>query len=237
MNGTPGYVEVTDEPMHKEIFRNENFRIYVALIPPGEPTLYHRHSEDTLYIVFDGGLIKNENYKGCNNYSIVFPKTFGKFKLIKMGVQKAFFGFVDFFDGSFFLMPNKTNPVIHKATASKKNLKNMQLMGIEIYQNRAVPKQTPIIAGKKARKEFETDNCSVFSLSLKYNQYYGIDKSARFCCLVCMKGTSNIESVKFGNTKEKTINKNEFYVQDSPGKLVVRNFQKDSMKTLVILTV
>lgn len=52
------YVEVMQEPSHKEVFINDQSRIYLVDIPPGEKTLFHRHSVDTVYIVLSEGWIK-----------------------------------------------------------------------------------------------------------------------------------------------------------------------------------
>jgi hypothetical protein len=44
------FVEVRDEPRHRHRFENDFVRVYDVLIPPGDTTLYHRHTEDTLYV-------------------------------------------------------------------------------------------------------------------------------------------------------------------------------------------
>ena len=44
------YVEVRDEPRHRHRFENAYARVYDVLVPPGDTTLYHRHTEDTLYV-------------------------------------------------------------------------------------------------------------------------------------------------------------------------------------------
>jgi len=62
-----GYVEVTKESLHTEIYKNEQVRVYIATIPPGISTLYHRHSEDTVYIVLEGGTMSMKNFKGSKD--------------------------------------------------------------------------------------------------------------------------------------------------------------------------
>lgn len=44
------YVEVHDEPIHRRQFSNEYVYVYIAGIRPGETSLWHRHSENTLYV-------------------------------------------------------------------------------------------------------------------------------------------------------------------------------------------
>lgn len=44
------FVEVRDEPRHRRRFENTWARVYDVLVAPGDRTLYHRHTEDTLYV-------------------------------------------------------------------------------------------------------------------------------------------------------------------------------------------
>ena len=44
------YVAVRDEPRHRRRFENEFVRVYDVLVPPGDTTLYHHHSEDTFSV-------------------------------------------------------------------------------------------------------------------------------------------------------------------------------------------
>ncbi len=49
-----GFVDVRDEPQHHHRFENEFVRVYDVRFAPGESSLYHRHSKDTMYVtVFD----------------------------------------------------------------------------------------------------------------------------------------------------------------------------------------
>lgn len=43
-------MEVHDEPIHRRQFSNEYVYVYIAGIRPGETSLWHRHSENTLYV-------------------------------------------------------------------------------------------------------------------------------------------------------------------------------------------
>ncbi len=45
------YVEVRDEPRHRHKFENDRVRLYDVLIPQGDTTLYHRHAQNTAYVV------------------------------------------------------------------------------------------------------------------------------------------------------------------------------------------
>ncbi len=48
------------EPHHRMVFQNKNVRIYDALIPPGDVTLFHTHSFDTVNITLSDGKGTNE---------------------------------------------------------------------------------------------------------------------------------------------------------------------------------
>jgi hypothetical protein len=56
----PTAVPVEQEPRHRIVFQNKNVRIYDALIPPGDLTLFHTHSFDTVNVVVSGGKGMNE---------------------------------------------------------------------------------------------------------------------------------------------------------------------------------
>lgn len=54
-------VPVEQEPHHPIVFENKNVRIYDALIPPGEATLFHTHSFDNVAVTVSGGMGMNEH--------------------------------------------------------------------------------------------------------------------------------------------------------------------------------
>jgi hypothetical protein len=53
-------VPIEQEPRHRIVFENKNVRIYDALIPPGDLTLFHTHSVDSVVVVVSGGKGTNE---------------------------------------------------------------------------------------------------------------------------------------------------------------------------------
>jgi hypothetical protein len=53
-------VPVEKEPYHRIVFQNQNVRIYDILIPPGEATLFHTHSFDSVSVAVSGGMAKIE---------------------------------------------------------------------------------------------------------------------------------------------------------------------------------
>ena len=55
----PG-VPLEQEPRHRIVFENKYVRIYDALIPPGELTLFHTHSVDSVAVAIHSGKGTNE---------------------------------------------------------------------------------------------------------------------------------------------------------------------------------
>src|SRR5512135_1949951 len=53
-------VPVEQEPRHRVVFQNQTIRIYDCLIPPGDITLFHTHSFDSVTVFVSGGKARNE---------------------------------------------------------------------------------------------------------------------------------------------------------------------------------
>lgn len=56
----PKGVPIEQEPRHRIVFENKYVRIYDALIPPGDLTLFHTHAADNVTVVISGGKGTNE---------------------------------------------------------------------------------------------------------------------------------------------------------------------------------
>jgi len=73
-------VPVEQEPRHWVVFQNQYTRIYDCLIPPGDITLFHTHSFDSVSVTVSGGKRINEILGGESNEktspigTIVFAK-------------------------------------------------------------------------------------------------------------------------------------------------------------------
>lgn len=46
-------VEVRDEPRHKPVFENQYIRLLNVVIPPGDTSLYHRHSLPSVFVFLE----------------------------------------------------------------------------------------------------------------------------------------------------------------------------------------
>lgn len=125
------FVDVNEEPMHKELFKNQYIRLYVATIPPGMQTLYHRHSIDTLYAVIQGGIIGTQIAGDSKRYPMNFPISFCIFSKVRWGIRNLLTGSIKMPKGLFFSLPHKSKPIIHRATASINNINDIIMMGVE----------------------------------------------------------------------------------------------------------
>jgi quercetin dioxygenase-like cupin family protein len=56
----PQSVPVGEEPRHKVVFSNKYVRVIDAVVPPGDATLYHTHSEDNVPVAISGGTMRTQ---------------------------------------------------------------------------------------------------------------------------------------------------------------------------------
>lgn len=54
----PIIVPVEQEPRHRLVFEKDDIRIINVNVPPGDTSLYHTHSDPTVYVVFSGVLLR-----------------------------------------------------------------------------------------------------------------------------------------------------------------------------------
>lgn len=55
----PKAVEITDEPFHHLVLENEYVRVFHVEIPPGRPTLLHRHRHDYVFVSLGASEVRN----------------------------------------------------------------------------------------------------------------------------------------------------------------------------------
>jgi hypothetical protein len=188
-----GYVEVADEPLHKEVYANRYFRAYLATLSPGQGTYYHRHSEDTLYLVIKGGRMSTINFKGYKRSPMVFPRSFPFYKKLWLALQNVFTGSVHLPDGLFFFMPTKKHPSIHLAAASPRNRDEVCLMGIEIRYSSTNP--PPLVHDTLPwRAEYDDGSFKVLVCTLAPAASGRVVMPGYHLFMVCIKGSLEIMS-------------------------------------------
>lgn len=134
-----GYVDVRDEPRHRRRFENGFVRVYDVLIPPGDTTLYHHHTEDTFYVAVNEATVRDQ--------------TWGE-EEARTGTAPA---------GLVLCRPHRSRPLIHQVH----NLGDgeMRLIGAEIKASPPVTSTEPLDAAGH-QLSLERDRLRAYDVSL-----------------------------------------------------------------------
>ena len=185
------WVEVKSEPLHIEEYSNMYIRLYRADLQPGSETDFHKHSEDTIYMVLSGGSVITKLLKGTKSSPTYLPHSFSLKSKINLIIKRLLSGgSIELPKGFFFCMPSRDYPIIHKAKASVTNPNVVKLLGIEILK--CNKRNVDVLNGNDFyKKEYENDKYCVFRLELEPNQSAG-----RISCfsgiIVVIEGTAVI---------------------------------------------
>lgn len=133
------WVEVRDEPRHRRRFENDYVRVYDVLIPPGDITLYHRHTQDTFYVAV--------------NEATVSDTTWGEAEA-RTGTAPA---------GTAMCRPHLTRPLTHQV--HNVGTGEMRLIGAEVKASPAVVASAPVEAPGLS-VTLERDRLRVYELAL-----------------------------------------------------------------------
>ena len=139
------FVEVRDEPQHRHRFENEYVRVYDVLLPLGYVTLYHRHSENTIYTVVHPSTLNSlttEGVKGANTLR----------------------------RGSVSFSPQRDHPIIHQVRNVGDTV--ARLIGVELRGIGRVTDEPPITAHGYT-KEFDNNFVRVSRLTLDPDESTG----------------------------------------------------------------
>jgi hypothetical protein len=187
------WVEVADEPDHKEVFKNEQIRVYIAVIRPGRETAYHRHDKDTLYVVLEGGKNYSTTLPGSKGGNYVFPNSISLARKVKWLLTRSIYGWTYLPKSIYLLMHNDGNPVIHKVRGSEDNPSDMRMMGIEFLkpggQNRSVWTDTKSLA-----VDYEDDTVCVVPVRFPSDIHHLQEPVCFMGIVVARKGTVRIEA-------------------------------------------
>jgi len=134
------WVEVRDEPRHRRRFEDGLVRVYDVLIPPGDTTLYHRHTEDTFYVAVNEATVRNQRWQAPE----ARPGT------VAAGVAMC--------------LPHRAKPLTHQV--QNVGDREMRLIGAEIRDSPAVTSAEPLSApGHTVTGEH--DRLRVYELALE----------------------------------------------------------------------
>ncbi|MEN8907214.1 MAG: NAD-dependent epimerase/dehydratase family protein [Clostridiales bacterium] len=228
-NNNYGYVNVIDEPKHIECFKNEYFRVYNAKLKPGESTLYHKHSKDTVYIVLNGGKIHTKPYIKNKKSSTNFPKSVKLYSKIYFLIQKLFTSYIKLPDDMIFILLNKRLNYIHKAITHTKNNFDMEMMGIEISKT-FCKKIISNLDDALFKIEYRNKFFSIFNFELKYGESSGTYSFESPFIIVCIRGFGNI----YYENQMYSLKKSDSFSSESISNFKVVNQGAGVLKLLII---
>jgi hypothetical protein len=113
-------VPVRDEPRHRRRFEDEFVRVYDVLVPPGDTTLYHHHTEDTFYVAVNEATVRDQ--------------TWGETET-RTGTAPA---------GLMICRPHRNEPLIHQV--HNVGTSEMRLIGAEVKASPPVAAAEPLQA-------------------------------------------------------------------------------------------
>lgn len=111
------YVPVHEEPRHRRRFENEYARVYDVLIPPGDQTLYHEHTEDTLYVSILPAEVDDQSYGETTTTSV----------RVQAGIAIC--------------RPHRSEPLIHRVR--NVGVSDMRMIGVEAKRTPPDTDQSP----------------------------------------------------------------------------------------------
>jgi hypothetical protein len=140
------YVEVNDEPNHVESFKNDYVRVYMATIAAGSKTLYHRHSENTLYVTIEGGIQHIDLPGSQKERSVGLQRSLKTCTKIAWAIRRLVVGTINLPTSTILMQYHRNFPIIHCVCASATNAQPMKLLGIEVFprviQRNGIPLDT-----------------------------------------------------------------------------------------------
>jgi len=133
------FVEVRDEPRHRRRFENAFARVYDVLVPPGERTLFHRHTEDTLYVSILAARVSDQSFGSEELRSAEVPA------------------------GICVCRPHRSEPLIHRVANAGAG--DMRMIGAELKASPPQVSQRPLEAPGH-ELAFETPRLRAYRLAL-----------------------------------------------------------------------
>ncbi|MFT4123994.1 MAG: hypothetical protein QM635_09195 [Microbacteriaceae bacterium] len=155
------WVPVEEEPVHRELFRNDLVRVYEARIDPGSVTLDHRHDRDTVYVIVRGGTFRSDN-AGRWRSRTALGRSVGVPRTLWWLLRRLTVGWLTMPAGTVLWQPHASYPLIHRVTGSPRNDQAVRMLGIELRQDRP-PRRMPTLPG--VQLEYASSRTSTYRLS------------------------------------------------------------------------
>lgn len=233
--GDQDWVEVADEPDHRELFRNELIRVYEAVIRPGRETLYHRHDKDTLYLVLEGGKNYSTPLPGTRAGIYAFPKSIGLMRKIRWLLSLSLFGWTYLPKSIYFLMHSQQSPVIHKVLGSKRNARAMRMMGVEFLKTGGHG-WTASAAVDSLPVDYEDQTIRVFRLKIPLAQRRLEGPLAFTGLVIASKGPARIEWYPSDDSRREIqdLKEGDFLWNDGADSFGLLRTQGDESEALIV---
>lgn len=203
-----GYVEVADEPRHYHRFINDYARVYDVRFAPGERSLYHRHSVNTLYVtVYD---------------TRVFDQTYGETDGVTHELPSGLCG----------CRPHGRETLIHRVRNDGHGL--MQMIGAEYLGAPEVVSEQPLTAPYHTLIDdpFKGESIRCYAIDLPPGQSTGL-LNYRFSGLLVALGDATLEIKDDGVSRTIGLSPGAFIWHDGPIRRELRNVGKTPFRAVL----
>lgn len=143
------FVEVLDEPCHKPFIQNSRINVFIAKLARNNTTLYHRHKENTVYVVIAGSLCRTQ--------------------VLGSDVRAQ-----EYLTGDCFTAEHRLKPMIHRVECLNESPSDAWFVGSEILQDKAF--DSDMILEHKHCNPISTVNvpgCRVYRMKLSSQETTG----------------------------------------------------------------
>jgi hypothetical protein len=157
------WVDVANEPNHVEQFRNHTVRVYLATVPTGAATLYHRHSVDTRYVIMSGGRFRSDE-PGRQRAGTTIGRSTSRLRQLGWLVGPALSGgWLLMPAGTLLVQPHTARPLTHRAIAAATNTAAIRMLGIELLDTFG---PTPLPTNGQLQRGHADDRAHTYRLRL-----------------------------------------------------------------------
>jgi dihydroflavonol-4-reductase len=225
------YVEVADEPYHVEQFRDELVRGYLATIPPGRSTLYHRHHRNTVYVVLRGGRSRSHEPGDRQRQRTSLGRSLTAPQKVAMGLRRGLLGQLQLPTGALFVQHHGDTPLTHRLRAEATNRTPMAMLGVELLSPPGA--RRPHVPFPELPVEYHDEQVTAHRLRLAPGlSTPALDATGRVLLVVisgtCEPGTPGIAETRRGSTEAGTWSWLE------PGMIEFRNVGADDLDAVLI---
>lgn len=203
-----GYVEVADEPRHYHRFDNDYARVYDVRFAPGECSLYHRHSVNTLYVTVYA--------------TRVFDQTYGEADGVTHELPAGLCG----------CRPHADAPLIHRVRNDGRGL--MQMIGAEHRGSPLAVAERPLEAPFHTLVDdpFQGESIRCYQIDLPPGQSTGL-LDYHFSGLLVSLGEATLAIDDDGVSRVVVLAPGAFIWHDGPMRRELRNVGKTGFRAVL----